>query len=335
MIPWHDARRVCVIMPTWIGDICMATSALHLIRERIGPNGHVVALVRSEFESLLHGLDSVNGFDSMPQKGLFGPWRNGRIIASHDPDTVLVLPGSFRSALTAKLSGARTRIGYAQDGRRMLLSHAINHPPRNPPMNQVARYCQLVDPDTTPPMPVLKVTAQDQQAAMPIQEKLGDSYALLVPGANRLDKRWPEDRFAAVAKALHESYGLTPVISASPSEREMSAHLAAKIGRHCIDLAAAQVSISALKSLVSRASCAITNDTGPRHMAITLGVPVISLFGPTDHRWTMVPGAMETRLVANPFLNEQQIADDHSEVCQITRIGVSDVLSAIHALGIK
>ena len=88
------------------------------------------------------------------------------------------------------------------------------------------------------------------------------------------------------------------------------------------------LTLGGLKAVIADASVVITNDTGPRHIAAALGTPVVTLFGPTDPRWTLIDFAHEKRLVADPFLPEELIADRQTRRCAITRITVADVLAA-------
>ena len=77
----------------------------------------------------------------------------------------------------------------------------------------------------------------------------------------------------------------------------------------------------------------VTNDTGPRFIGTAFGVPVISLFGPTDHRWSTVPArAPQTIVTADPTLPEDQSANDHPDRCRIDRIQVETVAAACDRL---
>jgi heptosyltransferase-2 len=92
------------------------------------------------------------------------------------------------------------------------------------------------------------------------------------------------------------------------------------------------ITLGALKAVVKRASLMVTNDTGPRHIAAAFGVPVVSLFGPTDHRWTVIPtkpGSREAVVVADPTLEAGQLANDHPERCRIDRIDEERVRRAV------
>jgi heptosyltransferase-2 len=101
------------------------------------------------------------------------------------------------------------------------------------------------------------------------------------------------------------------------------------------------VTIGSLKGVVKRASIMLTNDTGPRHIAAAFGIPTVTLFGPTDPRWTTLADsahlssgakARELFIVADPTLPPSEVADDHPERCRIDRIELTDVIAALDRL---
>ena len=334
MINWADTRRVTVIMPTWIGDVCMATPALRALRESMPEDGHITAAVRHGMKPLLRAHPCVDDLVTIDPRGVLGPWKAGRQLAHTTPEALLVLPGSFRSALAARFAGSSARVGYAKDGRGWLLNAGVRPPDRSRPVATTRWYLNLVDPDATAaPVPELTVTSDDESALAMAVPSLPPACALMIPGANRADKRWPANRFAAVANALFSRYGWTTVIAGAAGERELTATVAAACTGPVIDLAKAQGSLGALKAIVKQAEVVVSNDTGPRHLALGLGTPVVTLFGPTDHRWTTVDSAHETRLLAEPFLPDALVADRCAAACQIDRISVGDVLHAIDQMG--
>ncbi len=168
--------------------------------------------------------------------------------------------------------------------------------------------------------------------------------AFLNPGGNDPAKRWPAERFAALAEWLIAHRNMTVLISGSPSESELTARITSMIPAphrtHAIDLPALLASpqapgpqaLSLLKAIIARCSLMVTNDTGPRHIAAALGVPVVSLFGPTDCRWTTIPFDRERIILADPTLPEEEVANDHPERCAIERIEIASVVDAASAL---
>jgi len=99
-----------------------------------------------------------------------------------------------------------------------------------------------------------------------------------------------------------------------------------------VNLVDRDLNLGNLKAIVQRAALMITNDTGPRHIAAALGTPLITLFGPTDHRWTTINCPYERIILAQPFLPEEQIADQQPAACRIDRISVSDVAARVRDL---
>jgi len=163
--------------------------------------------------------------------------------------------------------------------------------------------------------------------------------ALLNPGGNDPAKRWPAERFAALADYLAHTRGITVLVSGSPAERELTASVVSQAASlkpqaagRIVDLARHQLTLGTLKAIIARCSVMVTNDTGPRHIAAALGVPVVTLFGPTDHRWTTIPHNDEIRILADPTLPEEEIANDHPERCAIDKIGLGDVVAATNQL---
>lgn len=331
---------VAVLMPTWLGDIVMATPALARLRDAL-PHARITALVPPGMDMVLADLPSLDAVVTVRGKGPAGPWRSAAAIRRASRHAVILLPNSFRSALAARLAGPPVRIGTPRDGRSLLLSHVVRVPPAPGPVPAVRQYDQIVataigrppieldGPDRVRLRPHLVASASDHAAR---RAALGDRAEhprlVLVPGGNRDDKRWPVERFAAVARSLRASHGLLPIVSGSPGERPLCATLAAAIGDPVVDLAATGGSLAAVMGAIAGAHLVITNDTGPRHLAAGLGTPCIALFGPTDPRWTTLPAVPESVLAAEPFLPEDLIADRHAALCRIDRIPVSDVTFA-------
>jgi heptosyltransferase-2 len=333
--PIQRARRLAVVSPNWVGDTVMATPVFRALRAAL-PEAHIAAFARPGIEVLLRGAPWFDALHSLDMHGPTGPWRAARILRNPAPEAILLLPNSFRSALTARVAAIPLRIGYARDGRTFLLTHPLPVAHTAEPTPTIEYYARLgaftIGAETIDAHPQLFVTAQEDRDAAQLLSDVDDPLVLLIPGASKPAKRWPADRYAAVADALANRRDVRIAVTGAPSERDVLDAVITAARTPIIDLAARGIDLGTLKAVIHRAALLITNDTGPRHIAVALDTPVVTLFGPTDHRWTTLPDARERKLLAEPFLPESLVADRHPKACIITRIPVEDVVAAAEAL---
>jgi len=322
------------LLPSWLGDTVMAEPALRAVHAAL-PSTSFALLGRPGLAEVLEGTGLAERSIEHDMRGLRGPFAAARAAgqalgsgraASLD---ILILPNSARSALTARLVAARRRIGYATDLRRCLLSDAIAPPSRKRPISAVDWYASLIERAfslrVTDRRPQLTPTAAQHAAAAQALARLPRPIALLNPGANRPDKRWPAERFVEVGCWLRQQ-GAAVVVSGGPGEAALTRVVAEGCGG--VDLASRAIGLGGLLGVMAQCDLLITNDTGPRHLAIAVGTPTVALFGPTDPRWALIPGADEIRLLAEPFLAEDLVADRFPKACRVDRIEVHDVITA-------
>jgi lipopolysaccharide heptosyltransferase II len=112
--------------------------------------------------------------------------------------------------------------------------------------------------------------------------KEGAAFAVLNPNAGELslERRWPAPRFIELAQRLISSEGWSVVLIGSKAEREYTEGIAHRVGSpRCVNLAG-ELDVSELVYVLSRANVVVTNDSGPMHVAATIGAPTLGLFGP-------------------------------------------------------
>jgi len=135
---------------------------------------------------------------------------------------------------------------------------------------------------------------------LPQLKDSGKRLIVLVPGgAFGPSKFWASERFAETADKLISDYGADVVISVSPEpgEKEIAEKVQRASANELISLADTPLPLGELKALYAKAALVITTDTGPRHIAIALGRKVVTLFGPTDTRWTDTGYEKEVQIV--------------------------------------
>ncbi len=352
--------RLLVVCPSWVGDVVMATPALRLLRDRL-PGAFVGLLLRPGPDRLLRGTDLADELHVDRAQGVLGPKFVAAKLRPRRYDTALLLTNSFSTALIARIAGVPRRVGYDRDGRGLLLTRKLQ-PPRDAKgdwaLVPAVRYywdaaCAMLQGFglDAPALPAsgdrlqlppgvrmeLPLTGGDREAAAGVLARAGlgagEAYAILNPGGNNPAKRWPPERFGAVAGYLasRPSGAMRCLVNGSPAEAEVCrAVVAACPEARAVALPEVGMTMDAMKGLVAGAKLMVTNDTGPRHVAAAFGVPLVTLFGPTDHRWTLIPtSAPEAILVADPTLPETERANDHPQRCRVDRITVERVIESV------
>jgi heptosyltransferase-2 len=290
-------RKILVRAPNWVGDVVMATPALRALR-RAHPNAEIVLEGRRFLEGLVDGLGSVDRFVADPGGGVRNLLGRARALRSTGFDWAVLLPDSVRSALGPFLAGVRVRAGYARDPlRRALLTLSLDVPRergKRVPVSMIERYLRItralgcVDRGEALELPVQE-GARGRVAARLEANGIDSSEPLLVvtPGASfGSSKLWPVEHFARACDGIARDLGLRTVLAPGPGEEAIAAAIAEGMASPAANLAEPPTTLAELVALVARARLVLTNDTGPRHIAVALHRPVVTLMGPTDPRHT-------------------------------------------------
>jgi heptosyltransferase II len=303
---------VLVVSPNWLGDAVMALPAVADIRHRDTTRRLVVAAPPSVagLWKIVAGVDEVV---VVPRASGLSRWRtigeNAEALRRARANAAVLLPNSLQAAWTARRAGIPERWGYRRSLRGWLLTRAV--PPPRGLVHQADYYRQLVAAlgfANGPRAPELEVPPAALDAARDVLKAEGwtpDTRLLgIAPGAAYGGaKRWPPDRFAAVAADLGQRRGLVPVLVGSEADRPAACAIEAeldKIGRTGARLPAINLAgrtdLPQLAGVLAMCAVFVSNDSGAMHLAAAAGTPVVALFGPTDERVT-APVAARSRVL--------------------------------------
>lgn len=289
-----EGSRVAVIRLRSLGDCVLTTPALALL-EAYRPDLEVAVVVEDRFREIFRRT-------LPPEPGAIFGFR---------PRLTLNLHGGTRSMQLTLASAARVRAGFAHHSLSFLYNaripraqevlgeerpvHTAEHLASamfwlGVPQGEIPRARLAADPPATrPPKP----------------------YAVLHPFASHPDKAWPVSRFVQVSDTLRARLGLETVVVAGPTD-----NIAPFEGLPVLR----DAPLSKVKSLMSRASLFIGNDSGPAHIAAAFGVPVVVLFGPSNPvTWA-------------PWRTESQVLTSNGPIVQIS---VEQVLAAAETLKVR
>jgi lipopolysaccharide heptosyltransferase II len=292
MEPLPVQPRILVIRPGAMGDILVSTPLLANLKAAF-PRGHIAFLVGSRFVPVLKAnpyLDEVVVFD---KNALGRLWTPGRMrnemkfiaeVRDRRFDIVFDLLGNLRSAILSLWSGSRIRVGYNYRVRKFFYNRTVIA--RNP------QYVVEFNLDSLRRVGIPIVSsgihlpvddADVSFAAGWLSEKGLDGEAPLIglfPGGGWQSKRWPEEHFSKLGDMLVRHLGATVLIMGGPMEEHSVSRIASKMSS--TPLRVRGLPLSRFAGLVSRLDLFVSNDSGPRYLAVAAGVPSIGLFGPTN-----------------------------------------------------
>lgn len=332
----HSLKKILVRGTNWIGDAVMTTPALNALRANY-PEAEIVMLANPLVAELFQfhpSIDRVVIYDRKGfHRGAAGFIRIIKEIRSHHFDAAFLLQNAIEAALLAAFAGIPRRAGYTTDGRRLLLNYPVTITKQDRLRHHTDYYCQLLarlgiaDGDG---QLCLACTDEEQQWAAALLDS--DNVIAVNPGAAYGSaKRWLPERFAEVADTLANRYGAKIVLTGGPGEKEIGCDIAAAMDAEVINMVG-KTSVRQMMALLANSRLLISNDSGPMHVAAAFSVPIVAVFGSTDHT-TTCPASQNVKIVRKqtdcaPCLL-RQCPTDHR--C-MTAISADDVLAAAFEL---
>jgi heptosyltransferase I len=197
-------------------------------------------------------------------------------------DLCIDLQGAVRSAVAGRLAGAPRMIGEDHPrewAARWLFGERVRTQGVHV-IEQAVEVCAAAAGEPlSPVLPPLPVNHEAERWADAVLRDVGHRpVVLLSPGAGWGAKRWPADRYGAVARDLHQQ-GCLVLVNAGPEERAIAAEVVRASGGVA---QAPEFTLERLIALTRRVCLVIAGDTGPLHLACALGKPVVGIYGPTD-----------------------------------------------------
>lgn len=308
-------KRVVVRGTNWVGDAVMTVPALRALREVL-PQAHITLATRPWAKGLFSDADFIDDlllYERRP-RDLRAVVRQTREWRRRSFDLALLFQNAFEAALIAGGARVPLRVGYATDGRRALLTHPLPLPAWRSERHEVFYYLNLVAElerllygrvvvAERAPAYALGVSAERQAGARALLKEHGAREArplvALCPGStNSRAKRWPAERFAALADKLIDEAGAEVVLIGAPDELEVSLEVRAMMKGKPLMLTG-RTDLAQAVAVLSLTDVLVTNDTGPAHIAAALERPTLVIFGPTDPRTTR-PFAPAAEILRRP-----------------------------------
>lgn len=291
-----DAKRILVIRYRFIGDTILTVPFLRNLREAY-PHARIDVLVGPASGEVLNGcpyIDSTIEYDTTR----FHKYDSGKgkkrsflsyvfELRKHNYDLVFVLKRSLSSAVLALSTGARHRVGYATEGRSLLLTRPVAW---NSKIHEVDSLLEVLEAASVPikdrELEAWISPAERSQVLSKVKElsQVGPKV-LIHAAAAHPDKLYPLKLWSQVIDQLNNEFGMTPFFTGARQDKGLYEELGALTGVKSVNMTG-ELSLRESMALYKEMNLSVCVDSGPAHLSAAVGTPTVAIFGPTDpQRW--------------------------------------------------
>jgi lipopolysaccharide heptosyltransferase I len=279
--------RVCIIKPSALGDIVNAFPTLSALRG-LWPNAHIAWVVNRGLRDLVEGhpqIDEVIAFDRsnarFTPRGIMFIGQFFRSLRHRRFDVTIDLQGLLRSGLMTAAAGAPVRvgIGYAREGASRFYTHIVPTPDPEPhAVERLLEVARAFGAKVHVPRCAVAMSDDDRRWA---REKLAGLPAprlVMNVGARWVTKRWPPEKFAAIALRAVTQLGAGIVAVGAPDDQPTVDILKAELGSIPVLDLCGRTTLPQLAAIAAESELFLSNDSGPLHLATAVGTRVVGIY---------------------------------------------------------
>lgn len=305
-------QNLVVRVPNWVGDAVMSVPAIRELR-RVLPTTRITVVSKPGTADIFQDADFIDEVLVYDRSRLVSKWNQVREWRRRKFDGAVLFQNAFEAAAIAFLARVPIRIGYGTERRGVLLNHSVRVPVWKDERHESFYYLNLVAElerlvrgtssleSISPDFTLMVSEDRKRKARQLLREEaecIGAPLVLLCPGSiNSRAKRWPTERYAALADRLIES-GANVALIGSPPELHVSRQVCERAVNQPIMLTG-KTTVADASAIISIADVLITNDTGPAHIGAALNTPTLVIFGPTNPL-TTYPLSRNAEIIRQP-----------------------------------
>lgn len=276
-------RRFLIVRLGSLGDVVHAMPAAEALRRHV-PGARIDWLVDPRYVELVKLSPAVDrAIPADTRAGLLALLRVILGLRREGYEAAIDLQGLFKSAILARLSGARATLGFTrahlrEPGAAFFYTHTGD--PGDVAHVVHKNLALLAELGVRGPRASFQLDVPHTPTAAQALAPFGtEGFALLNPGAAWPNKQWGAERFGALAASLRRDVGVRSLVLWGPGEEALA--------RGVVDASAGAADVSPpttitdLCSIARHARIVVSGDTGPLHLAAAVGAPIVALFGPT------------------------------------------------------
>ena len=324
----NSINSLCLLRLSAIGDVCHAVAMVQAIQKQY-PNLKITWVIGKVEYQLLKHLPDVEFVIFDKSQGWRSYFNLRKALAGQRFDVLLHMQVALRATIASLAISAKVRIGFdrarAKEGQWLVTNQRVEALDSPHVLEGFMGFAKALGvTDLTPRWNIPVPVADTEFAKNMIPD--GDKTLVICAAASKAERNWLPERYAAVAEYAI-SKGFSVLLCGGPSELERN--LAVEIEKNCknsIENKVGKTSLTQLLAVLKQATIVLAPDTGPAHMAVTQGTPVIGLYAHSN------PGRTGPYLsLANTVsVYDEVITTQHSQpVAWGTRAKGEDLMSMI------
>ncbi len=278
-------KNICILRLSAIGDICHTLPVIRSIQAQWPTTKITWIIGKIEFD-LLKGIQDID-FIVFDKKNGFKEYLKIRSqLKNTNFDVLLHMQMSLRASLISLLIKSKIKIGFdrerAKDGQWIFTNKKIKHVPQQHVMDSLFEFSKLLGIDNTKPIWNIPINESDNKSANSLLNNISN-YFIISPCSSKDYRNWHSQGYAFIADYIKEKYDVDVVLTGGNSEIENK--YADEILSACkttpLNLIG-KTNLKQLLSIIEKARCMISPDSGPAHMSTAMGTPVIGLYATTN-----------------------------------------------------
>jgi len=280
-------NKVIVIQTAFLGDMVLTLPMIQALKNK-KPDAMLSLLSIPENAGILKGnpaIDEIITYDKKgSQAGLISLYKLIKEVKRRDFNLAVIPHRSFKSASIAWAARIPRRIGFDTSQGKILLTDVVHYDTKKHFLDRCLDLARYIGADISEKKPLIPISDDDNEFAIRLFSRENISKNSLVaginPGSAWPTKRWTEDGYSRLSDILIERDGARIIIFGGPGDIEVAQRIETLMKHKSVNLAG-KTNLGQLSAVISKCRFFVTNDTGGMHIAVSLGIPVIAIFGPT------------------------------------------------------
>lgn len=279
-----NIHSLCLLRLSAIGDVCHAVAMVQAIQRQYPKLKITWVIGKVEYQLLKH-MDGIEFVIFDKSQGWRSYFKLRSDLAGQQFDVLLHMQVALRATIASLAISAKTRIGFdrarAKEGQWLVTNHSVE-PLATPHVLEgfmgFAKVIGVTDLSLKWNIPVPSIDTEFAKQLIPDD----DTTFVICAAASKAERNWLPERYAAVAEHAIAK-GFRVLLCGGPAPLEVA--LADAIEQACsqpLENQVGKTSLTQLLAVLKQASIVLAPDTGPAHMAVTQGTPVIGLYAHSD-----------------------------------------------------